>query len=114
MTADFQTSDWEPGEMGGGHYSKTARLPKVLQLKAVAKNSGKGAAFAAGWPATNAGRYEYWSGEVIFYGDGEFRARYVNLVFGSGGEDARLVELGDGFAGRPDDLDSSYPVVCRP
>jgi hypothetical protein len=101
MTATFGVG-WTAGEITDGHYSTTAKLPKVSQLLAVAKYNGgynggvlrKGAAFAAGWPDDNwnggngSGWYEYWSGEVFFNGVyGYFNARVVLLEFGNDGWD---------------------------
>jgi hypothetical protein len=96
MTAIFQTPDWETGEIFGGHYSTTAKLPKVSQLLAVARYSSyessvprKGAAFAAGWPddGYDSGWYVYWSGEVFFNDVGYFGAWFVYLDGGTVGWD---------------------------
>ncbi|MDR1043536.1 MAG: inverse autotransporter beta domain-containing protein [Candidatus Adiutrix sp.] len=66
------------------HYSTTSKLPGTLQLLAVAKVSGKGAAFAANWPDGTLGGKNYWSGEVFLEGfGGTFRARVVNLSNGA-------------------------------
>jgi hypothetical protein len=88
-TATFP-SGWTATEIAFGYqanYAEGSKLPKVAQLQAVAKMTGKGAAFAAGWPDDNSnyGWYVYWSGEVFFVGDdGRFYARVVDL--GGGGD----------------------------
>jgi hypothetical protein len=93
--ATFDTSNgWRVGDFWSSeYYSTTSKLPTIGQLVAVSKYNAsydptiyrKGAAFAANWPddSYGSGYYEYWTGQVGFYGAyGGFYADGVNLANG--------------------------------
>jgi hypothetical protein len=88
------SSGWSSGAYVGGPGgndtdSATGKMPTRAEVKAVAVNTGQGAAYAAGWP-----NYWLWTGEA------------------RGAGDAFTVYLDDGNNGGGS-VSDYYPVACR-